>query len=210
MATSRREATTERYPQAVHPKIYPNLNPSAAAPVDRDQIFTLSHFSDHYRMRRGQEHGQYVPNARFTFVKLTSGETLLHQRFRHSALAEGRPVLYAGEASFNNGRLQWWSNGSGNYRPDPDHAAQAGLPLDNFFTYDQVLKGIHTQPKQETASKRGAEAQPAAAGVQAKPGPFAIPNAIRTPSGAGVVPRPGSRSTIAAGPLALPGRSPQR
>jgi hypothetical protein len=204
MVPSRREATTERYPRAVHSKIYPNLNPSAAVPVDREQIFTLSHFSDHYRMRRGREHGQYVPNARFTFVKLTSGETLLHQRIRHPALAEGRPVLYAGEASFNNGRLQWWSNGSGNYRPDPDHAVQAGLPMDNFFTYDQVLQGIHTQPKHDPTGKAAAEAQRAASGIQAKFGPFAM----RTPSVA--VPRPGSRSTIAAGPLVLPRRSPQR
>ena len=98
-------------------------------------------------MRRGKEHGQYVPNARFTFVKLTSGEMLMHQRFRHPVLAEGRPVLYAGEAHFNNGRLEWWSNGSGNYRPDADHAAQAGLPTDQFFTHDQILKGVHTRAK---------------------------------------------------------------
>jgi hypothetical protein len=143
------------------PRIYHNLNPSAAVPVDRDQIFSLSSFSDHYRMRRGREHGQYVPNARFTFVKLTTGETLLHQRFRHPVLADGRPVLYAGEASFNNGKLQWWSNGSGNYRPDPDHAAQAGLPMNNFFTYEQVLRGVHAQPKHSAMEslKRTAEIQ---------------------------------------------------
>jgi hypothetical protein len=149
------------------PRVYPNLNPSAAVPVDRSQIFSLNNFAEHYRMRRGGEHGQYVPNARFTFVKLTTGETLLHQRFRHPTLAEGRPVLYAGEMNFNNGRLQWWSNGSGNYRPDPDHATQAGLPLENFFPYDQVLKGLHTQPKVEI---RGHASSVAAtqAGVQAK------------------------------------------
>ncbi|HZY73338.1 MAG TPA: hypothetical protein VFE22_09560 [Edaphobacter sp.] len=128
-----------------HPRIYPNLNPSAAVPVDRDQIFQLRNFADIYRMSRGKEHAQYVPNARFTFVKLTSGETLMHQRFRHPALAEGRPVLYAGEAHFDNGRLRWWSNGSGNYRPDPDHAAQAGLPVEQFFTHDEILRGKHTQ-----------------------------------------------------------------
>jgi hypothetical protein len=55
-------------------RVYPNLKPSAAVPVDRDQIFSLSSFADNYRMRRGKEHGQYVPNAKFTFVKLTSGE----------------------------------------------------------------------------------------------------------------------------------------
>jgi hypothetical protein len=148
------------------PRIYHNLNPSAAVPVDRDQIFSLSAFSEHYRMRRGQEHGQYVPNSRFTFVKLTTGETLLHQRFRHPALSEGRPVLYAGEASFNNGKLQWWSNGSGNYRPDPDHAAQAGLPMDNFFTYEQVLKGMHAQPRQNVTETLKGRAE-----IQAKLAP---------------------------------------
>jgi hypothetical protein len=135
-------------------RVYPNLNPSAAVPVDREQIFSLSSFADNYRMRRGKEHGQYVPNAKFTFVKLTSGEMLLHQRFRHPVLAEGRPVLYAGEANFNNGRLEWWSNGSGNYRPDADHAAQAGLPTDQFFTHDQILKGVHAQAKTQPLVER--------------------------------------------------------
>lgn len=124
-------------------------------PVDRDQIFKLRSFADIYRMSRGKEHGQYVPNARFTFVKLTSGETLMHQRFRHPVLAEGHPVLYAGEANFDNGRLQWWSNGSGNYRPDPDHAAQAGLPVDQFYTHDAILKGEHTRAHAPTASRPG-------------------------------------------------------
>lgn len=128
-------------------KIYPNLNPAAAIPVDREQIFTLRNFAQHYRMSRGREHGHYVPNSRFIFVTMLDGSTLMHQRFRHPTIAQGKPVLYAGEASFNNGRLEWWSNGSGNYRPDAGHAAQAGLPMDNFFPYDAILKGLHTQPK---------------------------------------------------------------
>lgn len=129
------------------PKIYPNLNPAAAIPVDREQIFRLRSFADNYRMTRGSENGQYVPNARFVFVTMPRGETLLHPRYRHPALSEGKPVLYAGEASFNNGRLEWWSNGSGNYRPDPGHAAQAGLPLDQFYSYDDILKGTHKQER---------------------------------------------------------------
>jgi hypothetical protein len=129
------------------PKIYPNLNPSAAVPVDREQIFSLRNFADTYRMSRGREHGHYVPNSRFIFVTMTGGETLLHQRYRHPALSEGKPVLYAGEAFFNNGKLAWWSNGSGNYRPDADHAAQAGLPMDHFYPYDEILKGTHTRPR---------------------------------------------------------------
>jgi hypothetical protein len=98
-------------------RVYPNLNPSAAVSVDREQIFSVSSFADNYRMRRGKEHGQYVPNAKFTFVKLTSGEMLMHQRFRHPVLAEGRPVCMRAR-HFNNGRLEWWSNGRGNYRTE--------------------------------------------------------------------------------------------
>ena len=133
------------------PKFYPNLNPSAAVPVDREQIFNLRSFANNYRMSRGKQHGHYVPNSRFVFVTMTDGEMLLHQRYRHPVLAQGKPVLYAGEAFFNNGRLEWWSNGSGNYRPDPDHAAQAGLPVEQFYPYDEILKGAHTRPKIDSA-----------------------------------------------------------
>ena len=125
------------------PKIYPNLNPAAAIPVERDKIFRLRSFADNYRMSRGKEHGQYVPNSRYVFVKLMSGDMLVHPSYRHPALAEGKPVLYAGEVSFNNGRLDWWSNGSGNYRPDAGHAAQASLPMDQFYPYEDILKGVH-------------------------------------------------------------------
>lgn len=172
------------------PRIYPNLNPSAAVPVDRDQIFHLRSFADIYRMSRGKEHGQYVPNARFTFVKLTSGETLMHQRFRHPALAEGRPVLYAGEAHFDNGRLQWWSNGSGNYRPDSEHAAQAGLPVDQFYTHDAILKGEHTRMKVQLAPR----AFEVPVGVQAK---FAAGRTVAGVAVGGVLPIrwPGLRSS---------------
>jgi len=125
------------------PKIYPNLNPAAAIPVDRAQIFRLESFFDQYRLHKASQHGQYVPNYRYIFVKMASGETLMHPTYRHPAIAEGRPVHYAGEAYFDNGRLLWWSNGSGNYRPDADHAEQARLPLDRFYTFDEILKGVH-------------------------------------------------------------------
>ena len=128
-------------------RFYPNLNPSAAIPVERDQIFRLNSFFDNYRLFRGKERAQYVPNSKFVFVRTAEGDTLLHPRYRHPAIAEGRPVLYAGEAQFDNGKLKWWSNGSGNYRPDPAHAAQAGLPLEQFYTYEQVLKGDTARPK---------------------------------------------------------------
>ena len=76
-----------------------------------------------------------------------AGEMLMHNRYRHPSVAEGRQVLYAGEAFFNNGRLEWWSNGSGHYQPDSEDAAQAALPLDNFYTYQQVIKGEHKRRK---------------------------------------------------------------
>jgi hypothetical protein len=129
--------------------LYPNLNPSAAIPVERDQIFRLTSFFDNYRLSRGKERAQYVPNSKFVFVRTTDGDTLLHPRYRHPAIAEGRPVLYAGEAQFDNGKLRWWSNGSGNYRPDAAHAVQAGLPMDQFYTYEDVLKGVQVRPKDE-------------------------------------------------------------
>lgn len=160
-------------------KIYPNLNPAAAIPIDRDQIFRLRSFADNYRMSRGKEHGQYVPNSRYIFVTMMNGEMLMHPRYRHPALAGGKPVLYAGEASFNNGLLEWWSNGSGNYRPDAGHAAQASLPMEHFYVYDDILKGMH---KRQQVSQVPAEANSrnsvGPAGVQAKfaPGSSRIPN----------------------------------
>lgn len=143
------------------PRIYPNLNPAAAIPVDRDQIFRLESFFDQFRLSRAKQHGHYVPNSKYVFVRMASGQTLLHPTFRHPTLAEGRPVHYAGEAYFDNGRLAWWSNGSGNYRPDPEHAAQAGLPMDRFFTFDQIQKGIHQQPTKRTGNGPNLQMKPA-------------------------------------------------
>lgn len=149
------------------PRIYPNLNSSAAVPVDREQIFTLHSFAENYRLVRGSEHGQYVPNSRYVFVTMMTGKTLLHPYFRHPALAEGKPVLYAGEASFNNGRLDWWSNGSGNYRPDASHAVQAGLPMNRFFSFEDILKGVHKRAHTPQTKKSGRTA----GSVQAKLAP---------------------------------------
>jgi hypothetical protein len=134
------------------PKIYPNLNASAAIPVDRDEIFRLHTFFDNYRIIRGRQHGQLVANSKYIFCRMTTGEMLLHPRYRHPAIAAGKPVLYAGEAYFENGKLAWWSNGSGNYRPDAEHAAQAELPMDRFYTYEEILKG-----RNKEARKAGSE-----------------------------------------------------
>lgn len=160
------------------PRLYPNLNPAAALPVDRDQIFRLNNFFDNYRMHRGKELAQYVPNAKYVFVKMASGETLLHPRFRHPALAEGHPVLYAGEARFDNGKLLWWSNASGNYRPDAAHAAQAGFPMDQFLTYEKVLQGVSPE---SVSSERKPHVAPALQRKLLPAGPPAAPAAPVAP-----------------------------
>lgn len=134
------------------PKFYPNLNPAAAAlKADPGEFLRLeSSFDDnYYRIRRGGDHGLLVPNTKYIFVRTMDGDVVMHQRYRHPVLAQGKPVLYAGEAYFNNGKLDWWSNGSGNYRPDSDHAEQARLPMERFFTYEQVLKGANREARRE-------------------------------------------------------------
>ncbi|MDQ1610359.1 MAG: hypothetical protein QOG00_290 [Pyrinomonadaceae bacterium] len=129
--------------QAKATKFYPNLHPGAAVPVERSNIFTLDSFANQYRLRRNDSHTVNVPNMKYNFVRNREGQMLLHNRYRHPSLAEGQQVLYAGEVFFNNGTLQWWSNGSGHYQPDADGAEQANLPMDCFYSYQQIIKGEH-------------------------------------------------------------------
>jgi hypothetical protein len=124
-------------------KVYPNLHPGAVERVEPGQLFRLENFTDQYRLRKADSHGVYVPNQQYNFVRTVEGQMLLHNRYRHPSIAEGRQVLYAGEVHFNNGKLEWWSNGSGHYQPDSEDAQQAALPMDNFYTYQQVIKGEH-------------------------------------------------------------------
>jgi hypothetical protein len=128
-------------------KFYPNLHPGAVESIDPSNIFRLNSFADQYRLHKVNSHGVNVPNQQYNFVRTSGGETLLHSRYRHPSIAEGKQVLYAGEIFFNNGQLQWWSNGSGHYQPDPDSAQQANLPMDYFFSYQQIIKGEHTRKK---------------------------------------------------------------
>jgi len=109
--------------------------------VDRETIYSLSQQFDNYRMRKGKGHVQMIPSGKYIFVRPSQGDILMHQRYRHPVLAQGKPVLYAGEAYFRSGELQWWSNASGNYRPDAAHAEQAGLPMEQFYTFEQVMSG---------------------------------------------------------------------
>ncbi|HJZ70598.1 MAG TPA: hypothetical protein VKE51_02605 [Vicinamibacterales bacterium] len=125
-------------------RLYPNRNPSANIKVNRDEIATLQPFFGQYRLSSPRSHGQTLPNARFVFITSAEGEIRMHPRYRHPVLADGHAVRYAGEAQFRHGQLEWWSNASGNYRPDAQHATQAGLPMESFFTHEQVRSGVQS------------------------------------------------------------------
>jgi hypothetical protein len=128
-------------------KMYPNLHPGAVEPVDAGNVFRLNSFANQYRLQKPSSHGVNVPNQQYNFVRTREGEMLLHARYRHPSIAEGKQVLYAGEIFFNNGQLEWWSNGSGHYQPDADDATQANLPMDQFYSYQQVIKGEHKRKR---------------------------------------------------------------
>lgn len=139
------QRTASRIIQGI--RLYPNLHPGAVEPVNASNIFRLNSFADQYRLHRVGTHGVNVPNQQYNFVRTREGDMLLHNRYRHPSIAEGKQVLYAGEVFFNNGNLQWWSNGSGHYQPGADDAEQASLPMDRFYSYQQIIKGEHTRKK---------------------------------------------------------------
>jgi hypothetical protein len=136
---------TSRVAQAV--KFYPNLHPGAVEPIDPNNVFRLNSFANQYRLHKVHSHGVNVPNQQYNFVRTREGEMLLHSRYRHPSIAEGKQVLYAGEIYFNNGQLEWWSNGSGHYQPYAEDAGQANLPMDQFYSYQQIIKGEHKRKK---------------------------------------------------------------
>lgn len=132
-------------------KYYPNLHPGAVEPVDRGNVFRLNSFANQYRLHRVNSHSVNVPNQQYNFVRTREGEMLLHARYRHPSIAQGQQVLYAGEIFFNNGQLEWWSNGSGHYQPFAEDAVQANLPLDQFYSYQQIIKGEHKRKERPTS-----------------------------------------------------------
>ena len=128
-------------------KFFPNLHPGAVESIDPNNVFRLNSFANQYRLHKPSSHGVNVPNQQYNFVRTREGEMLLHNRYRHPSIAQGKHVLYAGEIFFNNGQLQWWSNGSGHYQPNADDAVQANLPMDHFYSYQQIIKGEHKWKK---------------------------------------------------------------
>lgn len=127
------------------PLLYVDRRPQRFLDVNPAEIWVLHSFFDQYRASRAGR-GHIPPHARYVFITSASGAIRMHPRYRHPVLADGDPVRYAGEAEFEHGRLQWWSNASGHYQPDARHADQAGLPLDRFLTHEQVRAGAHRAP----------------------------------------------------------------
>ena len=50
----------------------------------------------------------------------------------HVALSGGKPVVWAGDATFRGGKLAEWTNASGHFRPLKSFGGNAGLPLDKY------------------------------------------------------------------------------
>jgi len=146
---SLKQKTVQRFASGIvqATKFYPNLHPGAVESIDPSSVFRLDSFANQYRLHRLNSHSVNVPNQQYNFVRTREGQMLLHSRYRHPSIAEGKQVLYAGEIFFNNGQLEWWSNGSGHYQPFVEDAQQANLPMDQFFSYQQVIKGEHKRKK---------------------------------------------------------------
>ena len=85
------------------------------------------------------------------FVKL-SGERFLRistvsckfgSASGHPFLANEKPALYAGEIEFNDAQqIVRWSNLSGTYQCDPNHAHQTGLAIEKFWSLEQQAPAV--------------------------------------------------------------------
>lgn len=152
------------------------------APVD--QLVPVS--GDLYQLRAQDRQVLSRPSGVYNFVRV-QGETrnqtatMVSSGTPHAGLAAGRPVLYAGTAAFESGRLQWWSNYSGTYQPNAEFARQADLPTDKFVPWQRLsMGGVGLQrgmladrrsaatPEVKVPEVRKAEAKPAAADSSAK------------------------------------------
>ena len=80
-------------------------------PLDTEKMVT--HFS-------GPGHGIFVMSATGNIHVIS--HVIGHRH--HSSLLAGQPVASAGEIKVMNGYVQWLSNKSGHYRPNPDHLMQ--------------------------------------------------------------------------------------
>lgn len=162
----------------------PKAGPKRDATIDE----LVSTAGGAFQMRDPEHHVMRAPNGVFNFVRVqgatrNQASTYISSRAPHAMLAGGHPVLYAGTASFDAGKLAWWSNYSGTYQPNAEFNRQAALPPDKFVPWQRLqMGGVGLQrgmladhrkaaqpeaPKREAAKPQPAQSQPAKA--EAKP-----------------------------------------
>ncbi len=154
-------------------------------------------------MRDGERGTLGQPNGVYNFVRVRGqrrddGSIYVSPKLPHAHLAAGRPVLYAGTAKLESGKLDWWSNFSGTYQPIAEFRAQARLPVDKFVTWQKLQlggtsmqRGMLGERRQSAAPERPKEerrAAPAPKDEKKGPEPAARPG---QPSGpANIVGKP--------------------
>jgi hypothetical protein len=170
---------------------------------------------------RSIEHGTMAPpSGVFNFVRVhgtTRNDAHLYasSQLPHAALAQGKPVIYAGTAKLDLGRLEWWSNYSGTYQPIAEFRGQAKLPVDKFMPWqklqmggasmqrgtftDRTAKAAPESKRETAASERPGVAKPdkveAARPATAKPSTAAKPiSTAASPSPRAAVPSKSSGS----------------
>lgn len=109
-----------------------------------------------------RHHNQVLsrPSGVYNFVRVQGATrnqtaTMLSARAPHASLAAGQPVLYAGTAAFDGGKLQWWSNYSGTYQPQAEFHRQAALPDDKFVPWQRLQLGGVGMQRGMLADHRG-------------------------------------------------------
>ena len=103
-----------------------------------------SRFSDKY----GKEFGELeVANGLYTFLILFSTDKVIFcglegDLLGHMSISRAHSICYAGELFLSEGRLVWWSNGSGHYKPSDQlirtnihPELRAVLPMHLFKNY---------------------------------------------------------------------------
>lgn len=99
-----------------------------------------------YRVRDAERGTLGQPNGVYNFVRVrgqrrNDGSIFVSPKLPHAHLAAGRPVLYAGTAKLESGKLDWWSNFSGTYQPIAEFRGQASLPVDKFVRWQKLQLG---------------------------------------------------------------------
>jgi hypothetical protein len=173
-----------------------------------------------FRVRAG-EAAPRPPTGTYNFVQLNGATPSSHPVFvsphlTHAQLAQGKPVVYAGTARFEKGRMEWWSNYSGTYQPIAAFHAQAKLPGEKFVPWQTLQLGGHAMQRPMLGERKAAARPQTAARAPAKPeakaaAPAAAAKAAggAKPAGAGGAATKGAASGNTKAPAAAPAKAAQ-